>query len=366
MPPQAVRTASATLGDMPLISDGLGTVTPLATVTVKTQINGQLTQVAFQEGQLVKRGDFLAQIDPRPYQITLQQAQGQLAKDQGLLSQARADLVRYQTLNRQDSISRQQVDDQQYLVQQDQGTVTADQASVNNAELNLVYCHIVSPVDGRVGLRLVDQGNYVQTSDTTGLVVITQLQPITVIFTLPEDSIPQVLARLKTGATLPVMAFDRSNTTQIATGTLETVDNEIDTTTGTVKLRATFPNTDDALFPNQFVNARLLVDTLHNAVIVPTPAIQRGAPGTYVYVVGADDTVSVRPIVIGPTDGERTTVTSGLKPGENVVIDGADRLREGAKVAVNNAPTAPSANAPPAGHRRGQGGHRHRPPQQSD
>jgi multidrug efflux system membrane fusion protein len=367
LPPQAVRTASATVGEMPLIIDGLGTVTPLATVTVKTQINGQLTQVAFQEGQLVKRGDFLAQIDPRPYQITLQQAQGQLAHDQGLLGQARADLVRYQTLNRQDSISRQQVDDQQYLVQQDQGTVTADQASVNNAELNLVYCHIVSPVDGRVGLRLVDAGNYVQTSDTTGLVVVTQLQPITVIFTLPEDSIPQVLARLKTGATLPVMAFDRSNTTQLATGTLATVDNEIDTTTGTVKLRAIFPNADDALFPNQFVNARLLVDTLHDAVIVPTPAIQRGAPGTYVYVVGTDDTVSVRPVAIGPTDGERTTVTSGLKPGENVVIDGADRLREGAKVAVNNGPTTPSANAtPPEGHRRGQGGHRHRPPQQSD
>jgi multidrug efflux system membrane fusion protein len=370
--PQAVRTASATTGDMPLIDSELGTVTPLATVTVKTQINGQLQQVAFTEGQQVKRGDFLAQIDPRPYQIALEQAQGQLAKDQGLLAQARADLVRFQTLNRQDSISRQQVEDQVFLVQEDQGMVMADQGTVDSAKLNIAYCHIVSPVDGQVGLRQVDQGNYVQTSDTSGLVVITELQPISVIFTMPEDDLPKVLARLKAGASLPVTAFDRSNTTQLATGTLMTTDNEVDTATGTVKLRAIFPNTDESLFPSQFVNARLLVDALHNVVIVPTAAIQSGAPGTYVYVVDAENTVSVRPVVVGPADGERTAVTSGLKLGENVVIDGADRLRAGAKVAVNNTPAAADAATPvPAGRRRGPGQHQgegngqhRRPPQQ--
>ncbi len=346
--PQAIRTALVETGDLPIRLVGLGTVTPLATVTVRTQISGQLMEVAFTEGQMVKQGDFLVQVDPRPYQAALEQAQGQLAKDQALLKQSELDLGRYQTLLKQDSISRQQAEDQVYLTHQYLGAVQSDQAQIDTQKLNLVYCHITAPVTGRVGLRQVDQGNYVQPTDPNGLVVLTQLQPITVIFTLPEDYLPQIMPHVRAGMKLPVTAFDRSNTTELATGTLATVDNQIDTTTGTVKLRASFANTDESLFPNQFVNASLLVDTLHDAVLVPNPAVQRGAPGTYVYIVTPESTVTVRPIKLGPTDGTRTAVLSGLTAGERVVIDGTDRLREGAKVSVITPPETPARMPKPA------------------
>lgn len=354
-PPQPVREATVSKGDMPVVLQGIGTVTPLATVTVKTQINGQLTEVAFKEGQLVKKGEFLAQIDPRPYQVALEQAQGQLAHDQALLQQAQTDYVRYQTLLKQDSISRQQAEDQRFLVMQYLGSIKTDQANIDNAQLNLTYCHIIAPVAGRVGLRQVDAGNYVQTTDANGLVVLTELQPISVIFPLPEDSLDQVMARLHEGAKLPVSAFNHANTKQVAAGTLETVDNQIDTTTGTVKLRATFQNTDDALFPNEFVNAHLLVNTMHDAVLAPSSAVQTGSPGTYVWLVKPDNTVTVRPVKLGPGDSENTAILSGLEPGEKVVIDGLDRLREGAKVEV------PSGNASaPAGQAPGTPGQQRR------
>ena len=333
-PAQPVREATAVKGDMPVTMDGLGTVTPLATITVKTQIAGQLMQVGFQEGQLVKKGDFLAQIDPRPYQVALEQAQGQLAHDQALVQQSQTDLVRYQTLLRQDSISKQQAEDQRFLVLQYQGSIRTDQALIDNAKLNLVYCHIVSPVDGRVGLRQVDPGNYVQTTDPNGLVVVTELQPISVIFPLPEDDAPQVMDRLRAGAKLPVTVYNHADTTQLSAGTLETVDNQIDTTTGTVRLRAVFANQDSRLFPNEFVNAHLRVDTLRGTTLVPAAAVLNGAPGTYVWMVKPDNTVTVRTVKVGPTDGEHTAILSGLEPGDNVVIDGMDRLREGIKVDV--------------------------------
>jgi len=350
---QAVRTAPVVTGDLPLNLSGLGTVTPLATVTVKTQINGQLQSLGFTEGQIVKQGDFLAQIDPRPYQVALEQAKGTLAHDQGLLAQAKSDLLRYQQLNRQDSISKQQVDDQAFLVQQYTGTVAADQGTVDSALLNLTYCHITAPVTGRVGLRQVDAGNYVQTADTNGLVVITQLQPISVIFTVPEDALPQIMPRLAAGVKLPVTAFDRADSHKLAEGVMAVLDNQVDTTTGTVKIRAMFDNTDSALFPNQFVNVQLLVNTIEKTVLVPTAAIQRGVPGTYVFVVKPDDTVSVQTVTIGPSDGTNTAVLKGLSLGEAVVIDGTDRLHEGAKVTVPAA-TPPGAEAapPPTHHHR--------------
>ena len=347
-PGQTIRDAVAAKGDIPLTVDALGVVTSLATVTVRTQIAGNLQQVGFTEGQIVKAGDFLAQIDPRPYEATLAQAQGQLAKDTALHAQAEADLARYQTLSKQNSIALQQVEDQSFLVAQDQAAMASDQAQIDAANLNIAYCRIVAPIGGRVGLRQVDQGNYVQVTDPNGIVVITQIQPISVIFAVPEDNLPQIAARLKGGATLPVTAFDRANVKSLATGTLTTFDNQIDTTTGTFKLRAGFANENDALFPNQFVNARLLVDTLSGAVVVPNAAVQLGPNGNFVYVVKDDDTVTVRNIKIGPADADRTSVSSGLAVGEKVVIDGADRLREGAKVAVRNSPAPGAAPTPGA------------------
>src|SRR6516165_8395497 len=332
--PVPVGVVPVEKGDMPVTLSQLGTVTPLATVTVKTQISGYLMQVAFQEGQMVKKGDFLAQIDPRPYQVTLEQAQAQLAKDQALLKNAQLDLQRYNTLVAQNSIAKQTRDTQVSLVAQYEATVKADQAQIDAQKLNLTYCRIISPVTGRVGLRQVDAGNYVQTSDPNGIVVVTQLQPISVIFTLPEDNLPEVLKRVRAGATLPVTAYDRTGTTELGKGRLDTVDNQIDTTTGTVKLRAIFDNEQETLFPNQFVNVKLLVDTRQDTEIVPSSAVQRGAPGTFVYVVKPDHTVAVQKVKVGPTDGQRIAIASGLQPGESVVIDGADRLRDGAKVTV--------------------------------
>ncbi|HXQ83538.1 MAG TPA: efflux RND transporter periplasmic adaptor subunit [Xanthobacteraceae bacterium] len=343
---QSVGAATIGTGDIRVIVNALGTVTPLATVTVQTQINGQLTDVGFTEGQLVKKGDFLAQIDARPYEISKAQFEGQLAHDQGLLAQAQMDLARYQILTQQNSIARQQAEDQVFIVQQYQGTVKLDQAQIDAQSLNIAYCHIVSPVSGRVGLRLVDPGNYVQTTTSGGIAVITQLQPITVVFSVPEDDLPEIMPQMNSGATLAVTVYDRANLHELATGKVSAVDNQIDTTTGTVKVRAQFDNADNALFPNQFVNARLLIETLQNAVTVPTSAVQRGSPGAYVYVINADSTVSVRQISVGAIDGTTATVNSGLTVGDRVVVDGTDRLRDGLRVSVaaeNGQPTVPGA-----------------------
>jgi multidrug efflux system membrane fusion protein len=350
--PQPVGAATIGKGDIRVIINALGTVTPLATVTVHTQVNGPLTEVAFKEGQIVKKGDFLAQIDPRPYQLLQAQYEGQLLHDQGLLDQAKADLVRYSTLLKQDSIAKQQAENQIYVVQQAQGTVNNDKALIEQQKLNITYCHIVAPVDGRLGLRLVDAGNLVQTSDASGIVMITQLQPISVIFFTPEDNLPEITAQLKAGLTLQVTAYDRANVQQLAVGQLATIDNQVDTTTGTVKLRALFDNSDDPLFPklfpSQFVNVQLLVKTLKDIVTVPTAAVQRGAPGPYVYAINPDNTVSVRPITLGPSDGDMFAVNSGLAAGDRVVVDGADRLRDGARVNVPGKAGGPAGASQPA------------------
>jgi multidrug efflux system membrane fusion protein len=342
--PQVVTAAAATLGEMPVILSELGTVTPVATVTVLTQLSGYLTAVGYREGQDVEKGQFLAQIDPRQYEISKQQAEAQLAKDQAALAQARSDLARFAQLNERKSIAEQTYVDQQFLVQQDEAAVKVDKANIAQFELDLAYCHITAPVAGRVGLRLVDPGNYVTASSQPGIAVITTMKPTTVEFTVPQNSLADVLQRVNSGAKLPVTAYRSDNSTLVATGMLYAVNNQMATSTGTVSLRATFPNDDEALFPSEFVNVKLLVDTLQNAVLVPTPAVQSGAPGDYVYLVNANNTVSVHKVTLGPSDGKHTVIASGLAAGNTVVTDGMDRLSDGAQIKV-----APAKQPAPAG-----------------
>ena len=335
-----VTLATVAKSDIDVIDRALGTVTPMATVTVRTQINGQLQEIAFQEGQIVHQGDFLAQIDPRPYQMTLEQATGMLQKDQALLKEAERDLSRYQKLSELDSISKQQLDTQETLVHQYQGAVLTDRGQIDAAKLNITYCHITAPITGRVGLRQIDQGNYAQTADANGIVVLTQTTPISVIFTLPEDQLPAVMKRLATGAKLPVLAFDRADTEKLADGRLTAVDNQISTSTGTIKLRAAFDNTEGALFANQFVNIKVKVDTVKGTTVAPQAAILRGAMGTFAYLAKDDGTVAVRPVKLGVTQGDMAQITDGLAPGDKVVIDGMDKLRDGTKYKVPEDPAA--------------------------
>ncbi len=352
--PLPVVAAAATTGDIAITYTALGTVTSLASVTVQSQISGYLASVAFQEGQEVKAGDLLAQIDPRPYQAALDQAEGQLARDQAQLDGARVDLKRYAVLMKQDSIARQTYDDQVATVRQLEGTVRLDQGAVDTARVNLAYCRITAPAAGRLGLRQVDPGNYVTPSLANGLVLINQMQPISVLFSLPEDDLLPILKRTHAGAVLPASAFDRTGLTKLADGNLATVDNTINTTTGTFQLRARFANADELLYPNQFVNVQLTVDVLKDAIVVPSSAIQRGSPGAFVYLVKPDNTVMVQKVVLGPSQGESQAITSGLAVGDLVVTDGADKLKNGAKVSLPTAapapaqtPAAPAPDQPP-------------------
>jgi multidrug efflux system membrane fusion protein len=353
-----VVAAAATTADVGVLLDGLGSVTPVATVTVRSRVDGQLMKLLFKEGQVVREGDLLAEIDPRAAQVQLATAEGQFARDQALLKNAAIDLERYRVLFTQDSIAKQQLDTQDALLRQYEATVKMDQAAIDNAKLQLVYSRITAPVGGRLGLRQVDLGNIVRAGDANGLVVITQLQPITVIFSIPEDSLPPVMKKLQAGEKLQVTAFDRAGKAQLAAGVLLTADNQIDPATGTLKLKAQFANEDLSLFPNQFVNVRMLVDTKQGATVIPAAGVQRGTPGTFVYVVDpATKVVSVRKVKLGPTQGETVCVEEGLKPGTLVVVDGADKLREGAVVEM-----VVRDNSPPkeGGPRKGGGKRRQR------
>jgi multidrug efflux system membrane fusion protein len=343
---QPVAIAEAKIGDVNIVQTALGTVMATRTATVRPRVDGLLQSVLFTEGQFVKAGDGLAQVDPAPFQVALSQAEGQLARDAATLNNARLDLERYRTLLAQDSAPAQQVDQQASLVKQLEGTVKMDQAQMDNARLQLSWTRITAPLGGQTGLRLVDPGNMVRSSDTTGLVVITQVDPITALFTIPQDALPRVLARIKKGDKPAVQAWDRDQKSMLAAGTLISADNQIDVTTGTVKLKAQFANGDGKLFPNQFVNVRMVVDVLRGTVVVPTAAIQRDNQGTIVYAVQDDNTVAVRRVQIGPSEGEITAVVSGLKAGERAIVDGVDRVREGAKVEVVQ-PAAPGAARAP-------------------
>jgi multidrug efflux system membrane fusion protein len=351
--PLPVQAATAKSGDIDVFINALGTVGARNTATVKARVDGQLLRVGFREGQLVKLGEVLAEIDPRPFQVLLDQATGQLVRDQALLANARLDVERYRGLLAKDSIARQQVDAQEALARQYEGVVQTDRAQVESAHLQLGFTRITAPISGRLGLRQVDVGNMIHGSDANGLVVITQTQPINVVFAIPADNISAVLARLRSGDVLAVDALDRGGKTPLATGKLLTIDNQIDVTTGTVKLKAEFANKDDKLFPNQFVNARLRVETRHDAILVPVAAIQRGTQGTFVYVVGEDKAVAIRPVTLGSSAGDIVAIEKGLAVGEQVVTDGADKLREGAKVEV----TTPGArDGAGKGPRPGAGG----------
>lgn len=345
---EAVQVARATSGDMPETLSELGTVTPIATVTVLPQLSGYLTAVGYHEGQDVTQGQFLAQIDPRPYEIGLQQAEAALLKDQAALGQARADLKRYKQLQARKSIAEQVVEDQEFLVEQQEGQVKSDQASIAQYRLDLIYCHITAPVAGRVGLRLVDPGNYVTASSSPGIVVITTMKPTTVEFTVAQNDLQRVIDRVDAGAKLTVTAYTSDNSQQIASGILYALSNQMATSTGTVTLRALFPNLDEKLYPNEFVNITILVDTLHDAVLVPTSAVLSGAPGNYVYRVNPNDTVSIRKITPGPSDGTATAVLAGLAVGDTIVTSGTDLLSDGARIRpMSSEPAASAHPAPP-------------------
>ncbi|MEP6715182.1 MAG: MdtA/MuxA family multidrug efflux RND transporter periplasmic adaptor subunit [Terriglobia bacterium] len=329
-----VVVAKAKAMDVPVYLNGIGNASAYNTVVVKTRVDGQLMSVNFKEGDFVKQGQVLAEIDPRPYQVQLEVAEGTFARDSATLANAKLDLQRYQTLLAQDAIAKQQLDTQVATVGQIEGSLKTDQANIDSAKLNLTYAHIIAPISGRIGLRLVDPGNIVHASDSNGLLVITQLQPISALFTIPEDNLPQVMSKIRQGVHLQVEAFNRDNTQKLATGTLVTADNQIDQSTGTSKLKAVFPNTNNALFPNQFLYMRLLVDTKRHQIVVPSVAIQHGQQGNFVFLVGDNSKVKIQQVVPDIVIGDNTSISSGLSDGDSVVVDGTDRLQDNSTVRI--------------------------------